>query len=101
MTTPNTLEEQALEMVRDRFAVYILPGDQGPQLKDWQGQPAIVWEDSSPYEWAFLATAGGIDEELAGLMAELGQTVKPIEPIEWPEGLHAEPIMSFILGLYR
>jgi len=49
---------------------------------------AIVWEEG-PYEWVHYLD-GGIEEEF-------GFTLKAID---MPEGVFAEPIESFSLGLY-
>lgn len=58
---------------------------------DWLGTgaaPAIVWEEG-PYEWALLASGGG--------MSEFGTVHQPIEE---PEGVFLEPVTSWALGIY-
>lgn len=100
------LAQQCLQLVEQKFSSYI-EGGYGPKLipdyETFSGNScwAIVWEDGSPYEWAYLATGGGVDEEMAGLMDQEGAGPPDAhEPISWPAGVYAEPIMSMILGLY-
>lgn len=49
---------------------------------------AVVWEEG-PFEWAILATTGGI--------TEWGYSVSPIA---LPKGVFAEPITTWAIGLY-
>lgn len=90
--------EKVLAAVRRQFAVWATD-EPGPKLvKDYDylgggnaAPYAIVWEDGSPYEWCHLFPYGGIEEEF-------GFKVKPVEI---PDTVHVEPILSFILGIYE
>jgi hypothetical protein len=125
MNKPKTITreqaEAALAAVKAQFAAYIEPlvingHDYGPTVdsqpvlvEDYEGSGhwAISWEEG-PDDWAYRASVGGTSEEertLAGQAAEeFGVPYervapRPDEPIR-VEGVHAEPHMSFILGLY-
>jgi hypothetical protein len=50
---------------------------------------AICWEEG-PYEWVHYLD-GGIEEEFGFELV----------PVSVPAGIHTEPVMSFVLGLYR
>lgn len=107
--------EQALAAVKRQFAAYFEPatfedgftvaGSAPPKLVmdfDWTGTgpgPAIVWKEG-PYEWAYLACAGGVDEEMAELAAEVGVTVRAQDPVKMPEAIWCEPTTSWALALY-
>ena len=65
----------------------------------------ITWE-SGPYEWAYRATMGGINEEVSIILStefgvEASQAAKSATErvIEFPEGVLAEPYHSFSLAL--
>jgi hypothetical protein len=98
---------QCLAAIERQFAPYI---DQtcrptlakpGEQCSGW----AIVWEDG-PDEWALRAFHGGHDEELYHLAREAGATPEQarrtaqVGGVPCPAGVFAEPVMTFVLGLY-
>lgn len=90
--------EKVLAAVRRQFRANIQAGFTGPILvKDWEpyygGSPvpyAVVWEDGSPYEWAYLFPHGGIEEEFGML----------VKPVAIPDSVYVEPCVSFIVGIY-
>lgn len=96
-----------LAAVEKQFASHITEGcrpalvQAGHQCSGW----AIVWEDG-PHEWALRAFHGGYDEETYQLAREAGFTPERAEDaarvggVPCPEGVLAEPVMSFTLGLY-
>jgi hypothetical protein len=114
MTTPEPITEDqakaALAAIENQFKVYIQayegtsrpilrqPGHEGPF---W----SIDWEEG-PTEWALRAFHGGIDWDIINeLKAEgVGYTdalkVAQDPAVACPEGVFAEPVNSFILGLY-
>lgn len=114
-TVRETLSEPqahaCLALVKKQFAAY-LDAERGHRpfvrlVEPGPGRPRrfweIVWESGSPYEWAHLATSGGVDEEMANEMTAMfpDYEPKPMEPIAWPEGVHAEVgEFSFIVALY-
>jgi hypothetical protein len=57
--------------------------------------PGIAWEEG-PYEWAYLAASGGVDEEMA---AEFGYAIRPTRPISPPKGWYIECITSWAVTL--
>jgi hypothetical protein len=59
----------------------------------------IMWEDG-PDDWAYRASAGGTSEEERVLAAEFSITLTDEEPVVFPEGVFAEPLSSYALGLY-
>lgn len=68
----------------------------GPQVcMDYDGHPAIVWEDGAPYEWTYhvgsLAAGYAVRDE------EFGFTWKPVP---FPAGVFMEPVSHLVLGLY-
>ena len=91
------------------------PKPEAPQPKlveNWQfthrDDPApfaIVWEEG-PYEWAYNAIHGGVDEEMTALMAEaaaeFGGTapVAKIAAADPITGVETEPITGWALGVY-
>jgi hypothetical protein len=108
--------EQVLAHVKRTFRPYCEAGGDGPSLRmdfDWSGagaRPAIVWE-GGPFEWAYLAASGGVDEEMTTLAMELPEYVQfvrtgkmkhpvRVEPIAGVPGVFVEPITSWALGLY-
>lgn len=102
--------DQVLVAVKQRYPG--ADGAYGPELvKDWQylNDPtpwAIVWEDG-PFEWAYTALSGGVDEEVAALAAEFTDTaqrqvidrVSQVEPIQ-VDGVFLEPVTSWAIGIY-
>jgi len=108
--------EQALAAVTQQFVAFCEPLIIGgrnygisslPTLVETsQGDWEIVWEDG-PDEWAYRASMGGSSEEDRALAAaasvEFGTTITVPEdkPVTFPRGVHAEPVMSFVLGLYE
>lgn len=73
---------------------------------DWLGGSlapyAVVWEEG-PYDWALLATSGGVDQELTSLMAgylKPGAVIER-EAIKQPDGVFCEPITAWALGIYE
>ena len=96
--------ERVLAAVHTRFRPYVEEG-YGPKLImefDFSGapRPAIVWEDG-PFEWAHLASSGGVDEGMASLARNAGIRTAPPEqdPVK-VAGLFLEPITSWALGIY-
>lgn len=68
------------------------------------GHWAIAWEEG-PDDWAYLIGGGTSEADhvtYAALSAEFGRDVAP--PVraaaQMPADVYAEPIMSFVLGLY-
>lgn len=111
MTVTREQARQALEATKLQFALHVEDAPEyGPKLIenwDWlESGPtpwAIVWEDG-PYEWAYRAQEGGMDEEatiLARDIAELATVTleTPAAPL-WPVGVFAEPVTSWAVGLY-
>ena len=69
-------------------------------LENFDGTPwVVVWEEG-PDEWAYRATGGGTSEEDRVLAAEFGATLPDESPTTFPDGVWAEPVFSFALGLY-
>jgi hypothetical protein len=93
--------QRVLKAVETTFKPWIEAGMHGPQLVEnyeWsdgmQVHPtpwAIVWEDGSPYEWAYNFPHGGVDEEFGF----------KIKAAELPKSVHTEPIFSFVLGIFE
>lgn len=108
--------EQALASVRQQFKVYIDAGEPEPRLienykpfvyrdgkeADTDTYPfAIEWEDG-PFEWAYRAQSGGVDEELTLLGREFKEDYIAETPAAqgWPKGVNAAPYFSYVLVLY-
>lgn len=99
--------QQALKAVEQQFAVYIEAGYDGPKLYEPGHQCsgwAIGWEEG-PYEWPYRAFEGGTDEELFELaQAEVGAEgaakLANDPGAACPEGVFAEPVNHWCLGLY-
>ncbi|MFE0472636.1 hypothetical protein ACFW2V_13575 [Streptomyces sp. NPDC058947] len=108
--------EQALACVRQQFKVYIDAGEPEPVLVEnwkpfvWQDSRgvetdtypfAIIWEEG-PFEWAYRAEEGGVDEELTLLGREFKEDYVAHTPAAqgWPKGVHGEPYFSYVLTLY-
>lgn len=97
-----------LAAIESQFAAYVTGSCRptlahpGEQCSGW----AIVWEDG-PYEWAYRAFQGGDDEEVYHLALDADFTpcqarrAAQVGGVPCPDGVFAEPVMSFILGLYR
>ena len=121
MTTTRTITEAqgaaALAAVRGQYAAYlttqIIDGETHEALYPeptlvWDytdsGHPAICWEEG-PSDWAMLLEGGTSEEDrclFAAAAEEFGHDVKaPERPAaDMPADVYAEPIMSFVLGLY-
>ena len=121
MTTITTITETqataALEAVKAQYAPHLAPQTVDGETYDalypeptlvWEytdsGHPAICWEEG-PSDWAMLLDGGTSEEDrylYASLAEEFGSDVKaPERPAaKMPAGVYAEPIMSFVLGLY-
>lgn len=108
--------EQALASIRQQFKVYIDAGEPEPILvENWKpftyrdGEVvdtdtypfAIVWE-GGPFEWAYRARWGGVDEELTLLGREFQEGYVAHTPAAegWPKGVHAGPYFPYVLTLY-
>jgi len=104
--------DAALAAVKAQYRHYLEAGYDGPQLlpPGHQFNPAlgwmVMWEDG-PYEWAYRAGVGGVDEELLTLAADepaLGKAVavelatEP-EPTGYPAGVFVEAWFSYAVWL--
>lgn len=113
-----TAQAQAvLTAVKAQFHTYLEPMDLGnglvlapacpePTLNmDYDGTPAIVWEEG-PSEWAYRVNEGGTSEEEAALAAaaseEFGHkiTSSNLAPAALPKGVEVEAFYSFVLAIY-
>lgn len=121
MTAPTITREQAeavLDAVREQFRAYLQPItlDSGrvlspccsqPQLDmDYDGQPAIIWEDG-PDEWALRVTEGGPSEEDHVLAAEAAREFGVAHraptgpaPARLPADIWVDALNSCVLGIY-
>lgn len=109
MTITREQAEAALAAVRKRYAGYD-DVNEIALIQDWgsrYGRVAwlITWE-SGPYEWAYRAAMGGINEEVAtDLVTEFGTTPQKAgklateREIRFPAGVLGEPYDSFSLTL--
>lgn len=98
--------EQALAAIKEQFKTYIeVYGEEyGPKLiEDWEPHWndrtidfVIMWEEG-PFEWAYNAKDGGIDEELSSMA---GQRMDIPAATTWPEGIWMEPATSYCVALY-
>lgn len=117
MTITREQAEQALAAVKEQFKVYIDAGESEPVLvENWEpfvyqdGKVvdtetypfAIVWEDG-PFEWAYRAKGGGVDEELTrlGRDFEEGYTARTPAATDWPKGVDGGPYFSYVLTLHK
>lgn len=107
-TSIRVLAQRALREVKRTFAAYLDDDGNGPVLlKDWgtisgsEAPYAIVWE-GGPHDWASMATAGGVDEEVTTLLRQVRPHAEPVryDAIE-VEGAFLEPYTSYALGVYR
>lgn len=104
------LAEAALQAVIAKHQAYIdagceppilLPPERSMSQDCWE----IVWEDG-PFEWAYRASLGGVDEELAELAADVMPRDRAValateQPGTFPAGVYVEPYSDFRLCLYR
>lgn len=100
--------EAALAAVRARYRNYD-DVDSITLIENWDGRVAwlICWEDG-PFEWAYRATMGGVNEEVATILwTEFGASATRAgklameREIRFPSGVLAEPFHSYSLGLYE
>jgi hypothetical protein len=93
--------QAALDAIRSQFGVEA-DDDNGPILvADYWGSPAIVWEGGL-YDWVHLARWGGISEEYAEEMRELGRGPLRIGPAQdWPAGVDHEVLDIVAIALYE
>lgn len=100
--------EQALAAIKQQFGYQVDAGYPGPVLQEPGFQCdgyAIAWEEG-PYQWTYHAFHGGHDEEVytlavdAGMTAERAKQVATIAGVPHPEGVHAEAVNHWCLGLY-
>lgn len=120
-TTTTTITEAqataALDAVKAQYAAYLVPqtidGEEHDALYPepvlvWDytdsGHPAICWEEG-PDDWALLIHGGTSEAErymFASASEEFGTEIKaPERPAaKMPATVYAEPLMSFVLGLY-
>lgn len=98
--------EQALAAIEEQYRTY-LAGDgkkYGPKLvENWEPHWSdsvidfvIMWEDG-PFEWAYNAKDGGLDEELSSMA---GQRMDTPAATTWPEAVWCEPATSYCVALY-
>lgn len=99
--------EQVLEAVREKFRAYWknCEPESRPRVSHQGAHPVIVWDAGSPFEWPHLFSGGGVDEEMAALAEEFVGRDDAIrrathEPATLPDGVHAEPVNGYTLGLY-
>lgn len=98
--------EQALAAIKQQYASYLgSDGEEyGPKLVEnwepfWNDRTiafVIMWEEG-PFEWAYSAKDGGLDEELSSLV---GQRMDTPAATTWPQGVWLEPATSYCVGLY-
>lgn len=96
--------EQALAAIKEQFKTYIAAGYDGPELiENWEPWwnsstiPFVIMWEEGPFEWAYSAKDGGIDEELSSLM---GERVDTPAATSWPEGIWMEPATTYCVALY-
>jgi hypothetical protein len=111
---------KALEAVKSQYRAHWDTGDryaaQPPKLVqnwDWlESGPtpwAIVWEEG-PFEWAYRAAMGGLDEEACALASDLigedevSRKVKEErfgveEPVATPGGYYLEPVTTWAVSI--
>lgn len=106
----------ALAAVEAQYAHYLVDVSDDPRDRPMLLEPGthdssgwsgwmIVWE-CGPFEWAYRAGDGGVDEELLALAQDAGADGRSAldlatEPgVAWPAGVAAEPWSSFSLILY-
>ena len=99
--------EKALAVVERHYAQWFKDGWAKPTLIDRGTYWEIVWEEG-PYEWAFRATAGGVNEEFLynvypEFVTDFDKAVAnaTTKPIKFPAAVYVEPVTSFSLGIYR
>ena len=119
MTVTRQQAERALEQVREQYCGYLDPEGSGPVLVEnyeydiWYSSRvistikapyAIVWEDGGPYEWAYRAGQGGRDVELTAELRSIpgheNAVVDTPAAVDWPQDVRAEPITTWVLGLW-
>lgn len=82
--------ERTLRAVETQWAAWIDDSSSHPILSmDWNGAPAILWEDG-PSDWAYLFNSGGTEPEFGF----------KIDAAKVPAGVYAEPYYSFVLAIY-
>lgn len=104
MTITREQAEAALAAVQERYKGF---EDEITLIENWDRTVPwlITWEEG-PYEWAYRATMGGVNTEVASeLAAEFGTSRRRAvraaleSPIVFPPGVFAEPYHSFSLTL--
>lgn len=121
MSVTREQAEQVLAMVKQRYAADLASdGDYTPTpptlIENWEPYWggtigwAILWEEG-PDDWAHLVCSGGIDEGMAGMLADVVGEAKVREavkagqftekPLEAPEGVWLEPATSWAIGIYE
>jgi len=110
---PEAVAQACLNAVRAQFAAYIPPNPgkhEQPRLfppghngSGW----VIQWQDpTAPHDWTLLAFVGGCNEDLAyelinaGVLREQATARAAIAAAPAPDGVHAEAINPWELGLY-
>ena len=106
-TITKTQATAAFKVVVARYQEWIDEGWAEPILMKYDDTTwAVAWEEG-PEDWAHVATMGGHSEEHAVLAAQAAAEfgvpfngVPDEDPLKFPAGVYAEPIYSFMLGLY-
>ncbi len=102
--------DTCLAQIKIQFAVYINGGGTPPKLiKDWDWLDsgptawAIVWEEG-PFEWAYRAHQGGVDEELTAEARTVPgfekQVISTLPAPAWPDTVWCEPVNGWSIALY-
>lgn len=100
--------EQALAAIKAQFKTYIEVdaqyGGEGPKIvENWEPYyndsivPFVIMWEEGPFEWAYNAKDGGLDEELSSLMEKRVDTPPATS---WPEGVWCEPATTYCVALY-
>ena len=82
---------KAFRAISNQFSGWFEDPQNGPQVMQYQGYTAIVWE-GGPYGWVHLARYGGIEEEF-------GTTIKPAPESAWPKGVWFEALDNVAIAL--
>ncbi len=105
-----TLAKAALTAIEEQFEPFITAcdGTSRPTLHGpgHEGDHWVISWEEGPHEWAMRAFTGGIDDEVMAHARAVGVDHANALKIAQdpakacPAGVFAEPIMTFILGLY-
>lgn len=93
MKVSKSKAEKVLAALLDQCKPWVQEGYEPKLVQDFDDREwTILWEEG-PYEWPYLFPHGGVEEEFGFKVADVSGQI--------PEGIFAEPVNHYSVGIYE